>query len=408
MAVRKNNALIFIFITLLIDVIGIGIIIPVLPSLLGELSVGDMSDASLYGGMLMAVYAVMQFIFSPVLGGLSDRFGRRPVLLLSLFGLGLDYIFMALAPSLFWLFIGRIIAGICGASFTTATAYIADISEPEKRAQNFGLLGVAFGVGFAIGPLLSSLVSDWGTRVPFLVAAGLTLLNFMYGYFALPESLAAENRRKFEWKRANPVGSLLQLRRYPMLSGLVISLVLIHIAAHSVQSVWAYYTMFKFDWTEKIVGYSLAFVGVVVIIVQGFVIRITLPKLGPKRSVFAGLGLYVIGLTLFGFATEGWMMFAVLIPYALGGICGPALQGIISNQVPATEQGELQGALTSLMSVTMIIGPLVMNSLFAYFADKNAPVYFPGAPYIAGAILTAISIAFAVKPLAQRLSVSKA
>lgn len=395
MTVKRKSALSFIFITILIDVIGIGIIIPVIPKLIEELTGSGLSEASKYGGWLMFAYAVMQFIFSPIIGGLSDRYGRRPLLLFSLLGLGIDYIFMAFAPSIFWLFIGRIIAGIAGASFTTATAYIADISEPEKRAQNFGLVGAAFGLGFIIGPVLGGISAQWGARIPFIAAAILTLINVLYGYFVLPESLLKENRRKFEWSRANPIGSLMHLRKYPVVSGLVSCFTLIYIAAHAVQSNWSYYTMLKFHWNEAWVGYSLGFVGLLVGIVQGGLIRIVIPKIGQNNSVYLGLTLYSIGLLLFGVATTSWMMFAFLIPYSLGGICGPALQGIISSEVPPTEQGELQGALTSLMSVTSIIGPLLMNNLFAYFTSPKAPIYFPGAPFILGFILCAFSTWFA-------------
>lgn len=395
MTVKRNAALGFIFITILVDVIGIGIIIPVVPKLIEQLTGEGLSEAAKYGGLLMFAYAIMQFLFSPVMGGLSDRFGRRPVLLLSLLGLGVDYIFMAFAPTLAWLFVGRIIAGMCGASFTTATAYIADISTPEKRAQNFGLVGAAFGLGFIIGPLIGGLTAEFSTRMPFIVAASLTLLNVLYGYFVLPESLLKENQRKFEWKRANPIGSLMHLRKYPVVSGLVVCFTLIYIAVHAVQSNWTYYTMLKFHWTEAWVGYSLAFVGVMVAIIQGGLIRIVIPKIGDNKAVYFGLAFYGLGMLLFAFATNTLMMFLFIIPYTLGGFCGPALQGIISNQVPPTEQGELQGALTSLMSATSIFGPLLMNGLFAYFTGPNTPYYFPGAPFILGALLFAFSTWFA-------------
>ena len=264
----NKSAVGFIFITLLIDFTGFGIIIPVLPKLIEQLTGGGLSQAAVYGGWLTISYSVMQFISAPVLGGLSDRFGRRPILLGSLFGLGLDYIFLAFAPSIFWLFVGRIVAGITGASFTTAQAYIADLSEPEKRAQNFGMVGAAFGIGFIVGPVLGGVFSQYGLRVPFMIAAGLSLVNWIYGYFILPESLKPENRRKFDWKRANPVGSILHIRKYPALGGLLLSLLLLYIAAHSVQSTWTYYTMLKFNWSEAWVGYSLGFVGIVVCLVQ--------------------------------------------------------------------------------------------------------------------------------------------
>lgn len=402
MSTKPKAALGFIFVTILIDVIGLGVIIPVMPKLIAELTGQGLSEASRYGGFLMFSYAVMQFIFSPVLGGLSDRYGRRPVLLLSLLGLGIDYLFMAFAPGITWLFIGRIIAGISGASFTTATAYIADISTPEKRAQNFGMVGAAFGLGFIIGPVIGGFFGEYGARIPFIVSAVLTLLNFLYGLLVVPESLSKENRRSFEWKRANPAGSLLQLKRYPAIMALVSSLVLVYIAAHAVQSNWTYFTMLKFGWTEKMVGLSLGFVGILIAAVQGGLIRIIIPKIGQINSIYLGLLLSASGLLLFAFASASWMMYAFLVPYCLGGIAGPAIQGYISSHVPANEQGELQGALTSLISVTSIIGPLIMNNLFAYFTSAGAPVYFPGVAFLAGAAFTFTSTLLAFRSLSAQ------
>lgn len=396
---KPNAALGFIFITVLVDVIGLGIIIPIVPQLIENLTGLGINEASKYGGFLVFSFALMQFIFSPILGALSDQFGRRPILLLSLFGLGLDYILHAFAPTIAWLFAGRIIAGIMGASFTTATACIADISTPEKRSQNFGLIGAAFGLGFIIGPIIGGVASKWGTNVPFLIAAGLTLLNVIYGYFILPESLSIENRRAFNWKRANPIGSLKHLKKYPVVSGLIVSLLLLFIASHAVQSNWTYYTMYKFHWTPEIVGYSLAVVGLLIAFVQGFLIRKVIPKYGENKTIYAGMAFYILGLLLFGLAPTGWMMFLFLVPYCLGGIAGPALQGIISKQVPDNEQGELQGALTSLMSLTAIIGPLVMNNLFAYATNKNSLFYLPGASFYLGAILMIIAAFLAYRTL---------
>lgn len=395
-----KHALTFIFITLLIDVIGLGIIIPVIPGLIEHLTGAGLSIASKYSGWLTFAYAAMQFLCSPVLGGLSDRFGRRPVLLASLIGFSIDYTFMGFAPTIGWLFVGRLISGITGASFTTAGAYIADVSPPEKRAQNFGMIGAAFGLGFIIGPVIGGLLGQYGPRVPFFAAAGLAMINALYGYFILPESLPAVNRRKFEWKRANPAGSLLRLKKYPLIGSLVASLICIYVAGHATQSTWTFYTMEKFSWNEKMVGYSLGFVGLMIALVQGGLIRVLIPKLGQKRSVYIGLLLYAVGFICFAFATQGWMMFAFMIPFALGGLAGPALQGIISSQVPSNEQGELQGALTSLMSATSIIGPLLMTYLFNFFTSPYAPVHFPGAPFLMGALLTIASLLFAMRSLA--------
>lgn len=399
MAQQRNPALIFIFITLLIDVTGLGIIIPVIPALIKELTGGSTSDAATYGGWLISSYAVMQFFFAPILGGLSDRFGRRPILLASLFGFGLDYLFVAFAPTIGWLFVGRIIAGILGASFTTAGAYIADISTPENRGQNFGIIGAAFGLGFIIGPVIGGLLGGLGTRIPFMVAAGLALLNWLYGYFILPESLKPENRRRFEWTRANPIGTLVKLFDYPVIAGLFIALALVYVSAHAVQSNWSYYTIEKFHWTEALIGISLGVVGVVSAIVQGGLIRVIIPKLGNERSVYFGLGLYAIGLVLYAFASHGWMMYAITVVYCFGGIAGPALQGIMSGVVPPNAQGELQGGFTSMMSITSIFGPLLMNGLFAFFTTPQAPFYFPGAAMLLGAILTLIASLLARRTL---------
>ncbi len=399
MVVNRKHAISFIFITLLLDVIGIGIIIPVIPGLIKEITHSDISHAAKIGSWLLFSYAIMQFIFSPILGGLSDKYGRRPVLLLSLLGLGLDYIMHAVAPSIGWLVVGRIIAGIFGASFTTASAYIADVSAPDKRAQNFGLIGAAFGLGFIIGPAIGGIAGSWGLRAPFYIAAGLSLLNTLYGYFVLPESLPTEQRRKFDWKRANPIGSLKLLFRYPLIAGLVGSLFLIYLASHAVQSNWSYYTMYQFHWNEKNVGFSLAVVGLIVAIVQGGLIRIIIPRLGQKRSVYWGMLLYTVGLMCFGLAGNGWVLLLSLIPYCLGGITGPALQGIISTQVPNNEQGELQGGMTSLISLTSIFGPLLMNNLFSYFTNSNNAMHLPAAPFYAAAVLSILSLVLIMRAL---------
>ena len=401
MSEKRNSGLVFIFITMLLDVIGFGIIIPVLPKLIAELIHGDISSAAKWGGWLMFTYAVMQFIFAPIIGALSDQYGRRPVLLASLFAFSMDFILQGLAPTIGWLFAGRIIAGITGASFSTAGAYIADVSTPEKRAQNFGLIGAAFGLGFIIGPVLGGLLGQYGARVPFFAAASLAMLNFLYGYFILPESLKKENRRAFDWKRANPMGALANLKRYPVVLSLSASLICIYIAAHANQSTWSYITMEKFKWDERMVGISLGWVGLIVGVVQGLLTRIVIPKLGQKRAIYVGLALNAIGFTLFAFATQTWMMFVFMIPFGLGGIAGPALQGIISSQVPPNEQGELQGTLTSLVSITSIIGPLLMTNLFYYFTHSDAPIYFPGSPFLMGSVLCILSVLLAYRTLSK-------
>jgi DHA1 family tetracycline resistance protein-like MFS transporter len=399
MAVSKKAAIGFIFITLLIDVIGWGIIIPVMPKLLEDMIHGNVSKAASYNGWLLFAFAVAQFLFSPVLGNLSDRYGRRPIILISLFGFAIDYLFLSFAPSIEWFFVGRVVAGITGASFTTASAYIADISTNENRAKNFGMIGAAFGVGFMIGPMIGGLLGDLGPRVPFIAAAILCFLNWLWGYFILPESLPKEKRRPFNWKRANPVGMLQHLRKYKGISELVGSLILVYIAAHAIQSNWAFFLTERFSWSSGMIGISLAVVGLLVGLVQGGLTRVVNPWLGNEKSVYIGLFLYSVGMLLFAFATESWMIFVFLVPYCLGGIAGPALQAIISSHVPSNEQGELQGALTSLVSVTTIVGPLIMTNLFAYFTSPGAPVHYAGAPFILGALLLIASTIMAYHAL---------
>ena len=389
--ISAQKSLTLIFITLLIDVIGFGIIIPIIPALLEGMGGYSTSEAAGIGAWMVFAFAFPQFLFSPLMGNLSDPFGRRPIILISLFGLGLDYVFHALAPSIPLLFVGRVIAGVCGASFTTASSYIADISTPEKRAQNFGLIGVAFGVGFILGPVIGGFAAEFGARVPFWVAAFFSLANGLLCYFFLPESLSKAQRRSFDWKRANPVGTLLQLRKYKAVMQLLVPLFLLYLASHAVQSNWPYYTKYRFNWDEKMIGLSLGMVGLMVAIVQGGLIRIVVPALGNRKSIQYGFFLYFAGMLLFALASETWMMFAFTVVYCLGGISGPALQGEISLAVPANEQGELSGGMTSVMSITAIIGPLVMNHLFAAFSGKNAIAELPGAPMLLGAFLILIA-----------------
>lgn len=396
---NKNAAIGFIFITILIDVLGIGIIVPVMPTLIRSFTGGDLSNASRYSGFLMASYAVMQFLFSPILGGLSDKFGRRPVILASLFGFSVDYLILANAPTIFWLFLGRLFAGITGASFTTAQAYIADISKPEDRAKNFGMVGAAFGLGFIVGPAIGGMLGQFGIRFPFYAAAVLTFVNALYGYFVLPESLNEENRRDFDIKRANPWGSLKNLTKFPLIAGLVGAYFCLNLAGQAHPSTWSYFTMKVFNWTPAEVGYSLAFVGLIVAIVQGGLSRILTPKLGEKNSVNIGLILYGIGFILFAYASQSWMMYAFMVPFGLGGIAGPSLQSLITQQVAPNEQGELQGGLTSMQSITTIIGPLFASNLFAYFTSENAPFQFPGAAFFVAGILVFVGWGIAMKSI---------
>lgn len=376
---------------MLIDITGWGIILPVVPKLIGELIHSDLSEAAKYGGWLGFAYAITQFICAPIIGNLSDKYGRRPIILISLFGFAIDYILLALAPSIGWLFFGRVIAGLTGASISTASAYIADISTDEDRTKNFGLIGAAFGLGFIIGPVMGGLLGQYGARVPFYVAAVLCMVNFLYGLFILPESLAKDKRRAFNWKRANPIGTFIFLRKQSKISNLVVALILVYVALHAVQSNWHFFTMYKFNWTERTVGLSLGLLGLLIGLVQGVLIRWTTPKLGEQKSVYFGLLFYALGLMLFAFTNQGWMMFVFLIPYSLGGICGPALQSIISKNIPSNKQGELQGALASIVSATSIIGPPVMTNIFYYFTHDKAPFEFSGAPFFLASILMSIS-----------------
>jgi DHA1 family tetracycline resistance protein-like MFS transporter len=397
---NQKASLSFIFITILVDVIGIGIIIPVLPTLIESLSGQGLSEAARIGGWLMFAYAIMQFFFAPLLGALSDRYGRRPVLLIALLGLGIDYVFHAYAPTIGWLFVGRILAGISGASFTVATAYIADISTPEKKAQNFGLVGAAFGLGFILGPVIGGVAAKWGVQVPFLVAAALSLMNFLYGFFVLPESLSSEKRiEKVDYKKANPVGSLLKFKKYPVVITFLVPFFLIYIASYSVQSTWTFYTMYRFEWDEAMVGYSLALVGIIVAVVQGGLVRVVVRKIGENKTVIVGMMFWLIGLVLFAFASKSWMMFAFTLPYCLGGVAGPTLQGIISNVVPDNMQGQLQGTLTSVISLTAIVGPPLMTYIFYSFTSEGASIHFPGAPFFAGALCMLVAFVMTIRKL---------
>jgi MFS transporter, DHA1 family, tetracycline resistance protein len=387
----KSAAIKFIFITILIDVIGFGIIIPVIPKLISNLKGIPVNEASKYGGYLLFSFAIAQFIFSPLLGNLSDKYGRRPVLLLSLLGFGIDYVILAFAPTFTWLIIGRIIAGITGASFTTANAYIADISDDTNREKNFGMVGAAFGMGFIIGPVIGGLLGKYDAKYPFFAAALLCFVNLIYGYFVLPESLSKENRRSFDWRKANPLTTILKLKTYKNIGWLMFAFFLLFLGSHAVQSNWSYYTMYKFKWSEDKVGYSLGIVGLLVGIVQGVLVRYSSRYLGNNKSIYIGFLLYAVGMFLFAFANMSWMMFAFLIPYCLGGISGPALQSTISAQVPKNEQGELQGGLTSLQSATTIFGPIMMTSLFYYATQPNAYFHFAGAPFILGGLLMLVS-----------------
>ncbi|WKW47640.1 TCR/Tet family MFS transporter [Myroides sp. JBRI-B21084] len=399
MSSKKSAAIGFIFITMLIDIIGIGIIIPVIPKLLQELNHSDISEAAQLGGWLAFAYAFTQFLCAPLMGSLSDKYGRRPVLLISLMAFAVDYLVLATAPNVSWLFIGRIIAGITGASISTAMAYISDVSTPENKAKNFGLIGAAFGIGFIIGPVIGGLLGQYGSRVPFYAAAALCFVNFIYGYFVLPESLKPEKRRAFEWKAANPIGSLLRLKKFPTIISLVAAMFFMYFASHAVHGNWSFYTMYRFNWDERMVGISLGVIGLLVAIVQGGLVRYVNPRIGNGKSILIGFSLNTLGLLLIAFAAQQWMIFVFLIPYCMGGLAGPAIQSEITNHIPANEQGQIQGTLASLNSATATFGPLAMTSVFYYFTHNSAPFKFPGAPFILAFFLMLCAIVFAYKGL---------
>lgn len=388
----RRSAIVFIFITVLIDTIGFGIILPVLPELIMQLTGTGLSQAARYGGWLYFVYAVTQFFCAPVIGNLGDRFGRRPVLLSALFALGVDYLVMGFAPGLAWLFVGRFIAGIAGASYVPAYAYIADISPPEKRAQNFGLLGAAFGIGFVLGPSIGGLLGSFGPRTPFFAAAALALLNATFGLFAVPESLPRERRRTFEWSRANPFGALIQLRKQPVVVSLA-GVAFLWLLGHQVlPSIWAFYTMLRFDWSEAAIGWSLAASGIVMAISQGGLTRVLIPKLGgEQRAALVGLLSGAAVYCCYAFAPHGWVLYVGIMGWGLAAMSWPSLNALMSQQVPANAQGELQGALASLSSVAAVLGPPLMTQLFGRFSAPDAVVYFPGAPFFAAALLALAS-----------------
>ncbi len=382
----------FVFFTVLLDAMGIGIIVPVTPDLIRELSDLPLSQAALWGGYLSFVYALMQFVCGSTIGNLSDCFGRRPVLLVSLGALAVDYVIMGFAPTLWLLFVGRFIAGIAGATYSTANAFIADVTPPEKRAQNFGLIGAGFGLGFVLGPLIGGLVGELGTRAPFFAAAGLAMLNFFYGLVVLPESLAPENRRKFSWARANPLGFARQISKFPTVAWFLAAMVLFNLAHFVYPAVWSFYTKEAFAWSSAEVGLSLAVVGIGFAVVQGWLIRHILPKLGEVKTTVLGFVVSIAGLLLLAFATQGWRVYALMPLIALGAIITPAITALMSNRIADDAQGELQGALASLSGITLIISPILMTQLFGYFSGPATPFYFPGAPFLAAGLIMALAL----------------
>ncbi|QPB18278.1 TCR/Tet family MFS transporter [Rhizobium sp. 007] len=380
-----RRGLFLVFLILFLDVIGIAIIMPVLPAYLEELTGGTISDAALDGGWLLVVYAGMLFLFSPLLGNLSDRFGRRPILLLSVLTFAIDNLICAVATSFWMLFVGRALAGFSGGSYATCSAYIADISNDGNRAKNFGLIGIAFGVGFTIGPVIGGLLGEFGPRVPFFGAAALSFLNFAAAYFLLPETLDAKHRRTFEWKRANPLGALKQMRNYPGI-GWVGAVMFLFWLAHAVYpSVWSFVSTYRYGWSEGQIGLSLGIYGIGAAIVMGLVLPKIVPVLGEWKTAIVGLCFSAVGLTGYAFAWEGWVVYTVIILTVMENVADPPLRSIAAGKVPPSAQGELQGALTSLSSITTIAGPLIFTQMFGYFTGPDAPVTFAGAPYLLAA-----------------------
>ena len=397
----RRASVTFIMIVLVLDTLGIGVVIPVLPRVIEGFMHGDLEATGHRYGLFIACYAVMQFLFAPIVGGLSDRFGRRTVILTSLAGAALDYVLLAYAPTLGWLFVGRIFAGMTGASFSAATAYIADVTPPEKRAASFGMIGVAFGVGFILGPALGGLLGGVSLRAPFLLAAGLNFLNFVYGVFVLPESLAKENRRAFSWRRANSIGAMRNLGRNPVVLGLTATIVCGYLAQQILQCTWALHTEARFGWTPLDIGLSLVVVGISSAIVQGGLVRIVVAKLGERRAVLVGLAFSVVGYLAMALADRGWLMIVIIFPFALGGLSEPATKALLTREVAADEQGELQGSLGSLMSVTAIIGPILGTSLFARFAPAGSSPHIPGAAFFCAAALNALGLLLAARLFAK-------
>lgn len=375
------------------DSVGFGIIMPVLPDLIMDVTGEGLAASARYGGWLMFVYALMQFFFAPVLGNLSDAYGRRPILLISMVVLAINYILMGFAQSLVLLVLGRLISGIGASTMSTCNAYIADVTTPEERAKYFGLMGAAFGMGFIIGPVVGGFLGEYGARVPFFATAVLLSINFIFGLIILPESLDKENRRAFRPRQANPFSTFSELSKYKVVFGILGVMFIYNLGHHVLPSIWSYYTIEKFDWSPREIGYSLGFIGALMVFVQGVLIGIIVPKVGMRWAGMIGITMSALAFCGYASASGTWMMYAAMIPGALGGLAGPALNAIASGQVGATQQGELQGGLASMMSLTAIISPPIMTQVFGLFSGSDAAIYFPGAPFLLAAFLTVLSLA---------------
>jgi DHA1 family tetracycline resistance protein-like MFS transporter len=384
----SRAALTFVLLSVFIDSLGFGIIIPSLPSVIMQLTGEPVAVAANWGGYLMAVYALLQFFMAPVFGNMSDRFGRRPLLLASLAAFGVDFLLTGMARSMTWLFTGRAVAGIFGASYATAAAYIGDISNDENRARNFGFIGAAWGSGFTLGPVIGGFVAEHiDPRAPFYVAAALALANVAFGIFALPESLPPERRRPFDWSRANPFGAFKSLAHLPTVTGLLFAVFFYQIAHDSLPAVWMYYTQQKFGWSPSQMGLSLTFVGIMTVLVMGGLTGVIVPRLGEGRAIIVGFLLMTLGFIGYAFATQGWMIYVALAIGSLGGIANPSVQSVMSRQVGPSSQGELQGAVGSINSIAAVLSPVFMTQIFSYFSTPAAPMQFSGAPYLVSAVL---------------------
>lgn len=380
----------FILLTLMIDAMGIGLILPVMPDLIREVNGGDLGQAAVWGGILSTIFAVMQFLFGPIVGSLSDRFGRRPVLLVSLGVMALDYLVMAVAGTIWLLVLGRIVGGITAATQSTASAYIADISKPEEKAANFGLVGAAFGVGFVLGPVLGGLLAEFGTRAPFYAAAALAGANMVFGYFVLKETVTDKTRRSFTLARANPFGAFRAIGRLPGVGRLLVLFLIYQIAFTVYPAIWAYFTQARFGWDPRMVGLSLASFGISMAIVQGGLIRLILRWFGDSGTVIYGIVFNFFAFAAIAFVTSGWLALILTPLTALGAVVTPALQGIMSRTAKDDQQGELQGVLTSVGALAMIISPLVMTQTFDLFTGPGAPVEMPGAPFLLSMVLMVV------------------
>jgi MFS transporter, DHA1 family, tetracycline resistance protein len=402
----RNAAVAFIFVTILLDMFALGLIMPILPKLVESFVDNDTASAARIFGLFGTAWAAMQFIFSPILGGLSDRFGRRPVVLLSNFGLALDYVLMALAPSLIWLFIGRVISGITSASVSTAFAYIADITPPERRAAVFGKVGAAFGAGFIVGPAIGGLLGNTDPRLPFWVAAGLSFANTLYGLLILPESLPRDRRSPFRWKSANPLGALKLLRTDRVLAGLSIMNFFAQLAHVVLPSTFVLYASYRYGWDTKTVGLTLALVGVCAMVVQGAGIGPIVRRIGERRALLLGLGCGAIGFLIFGAAPTGPLFWLGIPVMALWGLAGAATQALMTQLVAPDQQGQLQGATTSVQSVSQLVGPFLFTLIFAYFIGAQAPLKLPGAPFLLASALLVLALVIAARTLATRKSLA--